>query len=280
MSAAYRFDHLAVDVADGVAWVTIDHPPINLLDRALRSDLDRFGQEVEADRDVRVIVFRSADPEFFIAHADARDEVDRYEVVPPKRFVLGQFHTMLERYRTMPKVSIAQVEGRARGGGAEFISALDLRFAALGKAFFGQPEVALGICPGGGATQRLPRLIGRGRALEVLLGCEDIDAALAERYGWVNRAVAPDELGPLVDRLARRIASFPASALGLTKAAVEVAEPSPIPGLLEEYHYFNVSVVEKAASQRLHGFLRAGGQTRDYELDLGVRVGSLTHDQA
>jgi len=275
MPSEYGFDCLDVTVRDGVAVAVIDHPPINLLDRALRADLDELSRRVERDDDVRVLVLRSADPEFFIAHADARDEVDRYVVAPPKRHELGAFNAMLERYRTMPKATIAQIEGRARGGGAELAAALDMRFAARGRALLSQPEVALGICPGGGATQRLPRLMGRGRALEVLLGCDDVDADLAERYGWVDRALEPEELGPFVDRLARRIASFPASAIRYTKLAVEAALPSPIPGLLEEYDCFNRSVVEPAASARLHAFLDAGGQTRDYERDLGARLADL-----
>src|SRR5207244_12298308 len=127
------------------------------------------------------------------------------------------------RWRTLPQVTIAQREGRARGGGSEFVVCVDLRFGAIGRASLGQPEVAVGILPGGGGTQRLPRLMGRSRALEVVLGCDDYDTELAERYGWINRALPPADIGPFVDRLARRIAAFPPQAVRLAKRAVEAA---------------------------------------------------------
>ena len=126
---------------------------------------------------------------------------------------------MCDRFRTMPKATIAKIEGICRGGGSEFALACDMRFAAIGRAVLGQPEVALGIIPGGGGSVRLPRLVGRGRALEIVLGCGDFDAVAAERYGYVNRALSENEIGPFVDKLARRIASFPAAAIRLGKEA-------------------------------------------------------------
>src|SRR4051794_18343994 len=212
------YEALRVAAADGVARVTIDHPPINLFDLALMLELDRFGREVEADDDVRAVVVDSANPEFFIAHAD----VELILRIPRERRdgpgdELGFFHTLVDRFRTMPKATIAVVEGRVRGGGSEFVSSCDMRFAALDRALFGQPEVALGIIPGGSGTQRLPRLVGRARALEIALGCDDIDAATAEQWGWVNRALPSDELRPFVDALAARIASFPAGAIAAAK---------------------------------------------------------------
>src|SRR4029077_6198884 len=120
--------------------------------------------------------------------------------------------------------TIGKIEGRARGGGSEFLLSLDMRFAALGRATLGQPEVALGIIPGGSGTQRLPRLVGRGRALEIVLGCDDFPADMAERYGWGNRALPPARLGPFIERPARRIAGFPAEAIALAKSAVAAAE--------------------------------------------------------
>jgi enoyl-CoA hydratase/carnithine racemase len=144
-----------------------------------------------------------------------------------------------------------------------------MRFAALGRALLAQPEVALGIIPGGSGTQRLPRLVGRARALEIVLGCNDIPADLAERWGYVNRALPPAELGPFVDRLARRIASFPAEAIALAKASVNAAELPPVDGLLEEAHNFNRSLATEAAQARMARFLDLGGQTRDVEMSLG-----------
>jgi len=140
-----------------------------------------------------------------------------------------------------------------------------MRFAALGKAALAQPEVAVGIIPGGSGTQRLPRLMGRSRALEVILGCEDFSAEQAERYGYVNRALPPEELRPFVESLAYRIASFPAEAIARAKAAVLAAEPAVAPGLTEEARLFDESAATPAARERMRAFLKAGGQTREVE---------------
>jgi len=182
---------------------------------------------------------------------------------------LGPFHQMVERYRTMPKATIGVVEGYARGGGSEFLLSLDMRFGALGRAVLAQPEVALGIIPGGSGTQRLPRLIGRARALEVILGCADVPADLAERWGYLNRALPPDELRPFVDGLARRIASFPTSAIALAKASVDAADASVETGLIEEAHRFNLSLATPDAQARMQRFMELGGQTPEVERGVG-----------
>src|SRR5438093_3221198 len=269
------YECLDIRVDRGVATVTIDHPPINLYDLALIQEMDRVGRELEADGDVRVAVFQSANPEFFIAHADVALIQTLPTTVPPKAPRLGLFHAMVDRFRTMPKATIGKIEGRARGGGSEFLLSLDLRFGALGRAVLAQPEVALGIIPGGSGTQRLPRLVGRARALEVILGCEDVPADLAERWGYLNRALPPAELGPFVERLALRIASFPADAIALAKAAIIAAEPPTEQGLLEEAACFNRTLGTAAARQPMARFLELGGQTRAVELDLGRLVDRL-----
>ncbi len=263
---------LRVEVDGGVAHVTIDHPPINLFDAELLGDMARVGVELEADTAVRVVVLQSANPEFFIAHADVALIQTLPVEVGEKSTELSFFHQMVERFRTMPKVTIGKIEGRARGGGSELLLSLDMRFAAIGRAVLAQPEVAIGIIPGGGGTQRLPRLMGRGRALEAVLGCADFDAELAERYGWVNRALPPEELSPFVERLARRIASFPADAIALAKASVDAAELSTRDGLLEEAYAFQKSLATPGARERMELFLANGGQTRAVELDLGARL--------
>jgi len=194
----------------GVLFVTFDNPPINLLDLPMMLELDRLGKEIEMDDNVKVVVFDSANLDFFIAHVDVGVILQLPTEVPPKEETLGFFHAMMDRFRTMPKVTIAKIEGRARGGGSEFVLSLDMRFGALGRAVLSQPEVAIGITPGGSGTQRLPRVMGRARALEVVLGCADLPADLAERYGYINRALPPGEIGPFVERLAYRIATFPA----------------------------------------------------------------------
>ena len=160
-----------------------------------------------------MVVLRSANPEFFIAHFD----VELILQIPsglPTPTELHAFHLMCERFRTMPKATIAVIEGRVGGGGSELALSCDMRFAAIGRAIFNQPEVALGILPGGSGHRRGWRAcVGRSRTMEVVLGCDDVDAELAERWGWVNRALPPDELWPFVDRLAARIAAFPPHAV-------------------------------------------------------------------
>jgi len=266
---------LAVTVEDGVCRATIDHPPINLLDAELIVDLDAFSREVADDDNVRVVVVDSANHEFFIAHAD----VGLIQRLPPGIVApdapLPFFSELVERFRTMPKATIAVIEGRTRGGGSEFALSFDMRFAALGRAVLGQPEVALGILPGGTGTQRLPRLVGRARAHEIILGCGDVDADTAERWGYVNRALPPDELRAYVDGLARRIASFPPYAIAEAKAAMVAAEADPVPGLQREAHHFSKTLAEPETQRRMQRFLDNGGQTRERELDLGGLIEEL-----
>jgi enoyl-CoA hydratase/carnithine racemase len=272
----YEHEGLRVDIDGGVAFVTLDHPPVNLFDAVLIGSLWDLAGELGDDLDVRAVVVRSADPEFFIAHADLaliqalpRDRRERPEQ-------LEFIHVFMERWRTLPQVTIAQLEGRARGGGSEFALSLDLRFGARGRAILGQPEVAVGILPGGSGTQRLPRLVGRGRALEIVLGCEDFDAELAERYGWINRALPADELAAFVERLGHRIAGFPPEAIRLAKRAVDAASGALEEGLLEEAHCFNLTLADPALDARMEGALAAGAQTREGELDLPALIDRST----
>lgn len=261
---AYQdYNALTIVVDEGIARATIDHPPLNLLDLELILELDRFGQEVEADDDVRVVILDSADPVFFIAHAD----VTLIQALPtedPEEEALGAFQVMVERFRTMPKATIAVIEGIARGGGSEVALSFDLRFAGE-RAILAQPEVLVGIIPGGGGTQRLPRLVGRGRALEIILGGDDIDAVTAERWGYVNRSLRDGDLRPFVDNLARRIAGLSPESIALAKQAVDAAREDPTPGLLLEGQLFRQSLRDPAAGERMTAFMAAGGQTREVE---------------
>jgi enoyl-CoA hydratase/carnithine racemase len=269
------FDTLRLERDAGVAFVTIDHPPINLLDGALITDLNRLYDVVADDDDVRVVVFRSADADIFIAHADVAMIAAMPREPATAAAVLQGIDGFMERWRTIPKITIAQLEGRARGGGSEFALALDMRFAAIGRARLAQPEVALGIIPGAGGTQRLARLLGRARALEVIVGCADVDAELAERYGWVNRALAADEIGAFVDRLARRIASFPAHAVRLAKSAVDAGAPAYDDGLAAERMAFGETLADPGLDARFDRAFTAGIQTRDAELDLERALDNL-----
>jgi enoyl-CoA hydratase/carnithine racemase len=260
------YQRIRITAADGICRATIDNPPINLLDANLILELGRFADAVATDEGVRVVIVDSADPDFFIAHADVElilglpsDDTSLHDELTP-------FHALMERFRTLPKATIAVIEAICRGGGSEWAMAFDMRYAALGRARFGQPEVAVGIIPGGGGTQRLPRLIGRGRALEVILGGMDIDAATAEAWGYVDRALPPGELRRFVDALAGRIASSPLEAISRAKRAVDAALGDPTTGLLVEDQQFRDALAQPVARQRLQAILDAGAQTREFEL--------------
>jgi enoyl-CoA hydratase/carnithine racemase len=251
----------------GVATIVIDHPPINLLTVelfvGLAGELDRLAD----DSAVRAVVLRSANPEWFIAHFDVeailRLPVDRLPATE-----LNPFHQMCEALRTMPKPTIAVIGGRVGGGGSELTLSCDMRFATP-SAVLSQPEVALGIIPGGSGTVRLPRLIGRGRALEVILGCDEVDAETAERWGWVNRVLPADQIDAFVDRLAGRIASFPAPAVAAAKASVLRAEAGVREQLLAEGDAFDATLGDDTTRRMLERFLELGGQTPEGERRLG-----------
>ncbi|MFN8020533.1 MAG: enoyl-CoA hydratase/isomerase family protein [Acidimicrobiales bacterium] len=270
---------LGVEVVDGIATVTIDDPPINLFTIQLFVSMAGLAERLAVDPQVRVVVLRSANPEFFIAHFDVA-AILTFPTDSPPPTELNAYHRMCEAFRTMPKATIAVIEGRVGGGGSELALSCDMRFAALPHgdhpgAVFNQPEVALGILPGGSGTVRLSRLVGRSRALEVILGCDDVDAATAEAWGWVNRALPHDELWPFVDRLARRIAGFPPHAVAAAKACVVRAELEVEPHLLAEGAAFNGTLAGPGAREAMERFLAAGGQSREGELRLGELAGEL-----
>lgn len=267
---------LKIRIEKGVAFVTIDNPPINLLTLELSSEIFNLSYEISSDNEVKVIVFDSANPEFFIAHFDVSVLALFPDTPPPKPFDLHELDKAHEAFRRMPKVSIAKIEGRARGGGSEFCLGLDMRFGVIGKTILSQPEVGIGIIPGGGGTQRLPKLIGAARALEVILGCDDFDAETAERYGYINRALPPDEITPFVEELAFRIATFQPEVIGIAKQAVQAGLDLPITeGLLEESYLFGRTATLPETKRRMTRFLELGGQTREVELDLKPLVEKL-----
>lgn len=260
-------------VEGGVATVTIDHPPINLVTFDVFFELAAEIERLATADDVRVVVFRSANPEWFLAHFDV-EAIRTFPRTQPEPSEIGPYDRMCETLRTMPKATIAVLTGRVGGGGSEIALGCDMRFATP-SAILNQPEVALGIIPGAGGTVRLPRLIGRGRALEVVLGCDDIDAATAERWGWVNRVLAVDAIDAFVDRLAARIASFPAHAVAAAKASVVRAEVGVEADLLAETIAFNATLASDETQARMGRFMAAGGQTPDGERRLGALAGEL-----
>lgn len=270
-------ERLSVATADGVCVATIDAPPVNVMTIELFGALAEFAERVEVDDRVRVVVLRSANPEFFIAHFDVEALVGMPvdgDAVRADR--LGRFHVMCERFRTMPKATICEIAGRVGGGGAELAASFDMRFGALDAMVLNQMEVPLGILPGGSGTQRLPRLVGRGRAMEIVLGGVDVDAVTAERWGWLNRALPAGELTGFVDRLAARIAGFPASAVALAKQSTLNADAmEPTDGLIEEQFLFQRLMHTPDAQTRMRAFLAQGGQTRDGELRVAELGGEL-----
>jgi len=203
-----------IDRADPGRWtISFNNPPINMFVPSTIVELGALMTEIEADPSVKVVVFQSANPDFFIAHLDVDKAAERPEV-------LGLWREFVLRLSSMPVVSIAKIRGRTRGIGNEFVLACDMRFASRQSALFGNPEVSVGLVPGGGAMEWLPRLVGRSRALEIVLSGDDFDADIAERYGWVNRAVDDDGLDSLVETLFRRLASFDHETLAAAKAQV------------------------------------------------------------
>src|SRR5262245_20579240 len=213
------FETLKVRQEGGVLFAYIAAPPMNLLGPALVRDLVALIQRAEADDTVKVLVFKSADPDYFIAHVDIT-QIKEYRAEAAKLAGEASIGLMFRHLSASRLVTIAQIEGRVRAAGSEFVLACDMRFAARESAIFDQPETGTGVSPGAGGIQHLARLMGRGRALEVMLSAQDYDAELAERYGWINRALPAKELGNFVRLLAHRIAKFPAAGVVTVKERV------------------------------------------------------------
>jgi len=266
-----------VSTSDGVCVAVIDAPPINVMTRPLFRELYDLAERIETDNSVRVLILRSANSEFFIAHFDVESLLSMSTDGEAERPTeLAGFHLMCERYRTMDTVTIAEISGRVGGGGAEVAASCDMRFGALDGMVLNQMEVPIGILPGGTGTQRIPRLVGRGRAMEIMLGGVDIDAETADRWGWLNRALEADQLTPFVDALAARIAGFPPSAVAAAKRSILNAEQLPLTdGLFEEQFLFQQLMRTPEAHEQMQAFLDAGGQTRDGELHVTDLTGDL-----
>ena len=264
---AYEFEFLTVETSGRVATVTIDSPPANVITMELLGELNALSSQLKADTGLTVVIIRSADPEFFLAHFDVAAILDRPTGFEPQRDAqLKPFHVLCERFRTMNKIIIARIEGRVGGGGSELSASFDMRFGVRGETKVNQMEVPLGIIPGGTGTQRMPRLLGRGRALELILSGDDLDAETAERWGYLNRIFEPDEIGPFVDKLAQRIASFSPQAVRQAKLAVNHAERPWTEGLIEEAYLFEQLLRTDEARRNMQRFLDIGGQTREGEL--------------
>ena len=262
---------------EGVLTVVIDAPPMNLIGPELVRDIVKLLSELESDEDIRVMVLESADPEYFVPHVDltkvAEYTAEAAKAGGPDDASLGMlWHKLSE----LPVVTIAKLRGRARGAGSELALACDMRFAARENAVLGQPEIGFGAPPGAGGVQHLGRLLGRGRAMEVILGAGDFDADVAERYGWVNRALPDAELDAFVARLARRIASFPVDAVRSTKRVLNQLTLPGADAIRADARRFQQLVASATVKARAATLFAQGLQTRSpLELDLGDRIGSL-----
>lgn len=280
MTTPYQTLEVAED--GGVCFITISNPPVNVMTLPLYQDLVRVTEAVEHDESIKVVVFQSADPEFFIAHFDVETILTfPTEAEPVKSESLSAFHLMCERVRTMPKATLVKMAGRAGGGGNEFAASCDMRFGVKNKTIINQMEVPLGILPGGSGTQRLPRLVGRGRALEICLGGDDIDAQTCVDWGYLNRIFdSTEDMSRFVDRLAYRIAKWPREAIALCKQSINNAELPVVEGLLEEAHLFQQTLRTQGAQENMRRALAVGLQTREGESRMGELAESIAGEDA
>ncbi|WPU24157.1 enoyl-CoA hydratase/isomerase family protein [Cedecea neteri] len=270
-----NYSKLLISQRNGVLTVTINNPPVNVLDVALMSELTHVLLSVRNDPAVHVLVFDSAIPEFFIAHVDMTliDEPHAFdELANAAPDGLNPFQALGELLRSQPQVTLVKLAGLARGGGAEFVAAADMAFAAEKRAGLAQCEALMGIVPGGGATQYLLDRMTRGRTLEVVLGAELIEAKLAERYGWINRALPDDDLDSFVERLANNIASLPEGVIQAAKKAIPASDLRE--GFHREHDAWAGLFARPAAERLIRGGLKAGAQTVEGE----TRLESLLRD--
>jgi len=273
---AYAYDLLNVEVDGRLARVTVNNPPINLVTVPLFLELAALSKELAADPALTVVVMKSAVPDFFLAHFDVSAILAMPTAEPAERNLeINAFSAMCERFRTMNKVTIAQIEGRVGGGGSELAMSFDMRFGVRGVTRINQMEVPLGILPGATGTQRLPHLVGRGRAAEIILGADDLDAETAERWGYLNRIFERADIDSFVSRLAGRIAAFPPPAVRLAKESINNAHLPPTEGVSLEAYLFQRLIREDSARAAMQRFLEIGGQTREGELEVGDLVTRL-----
>jgi enoyl-CoA hydratase/carnithine racemase len=256
--------------------VTFDHPPLNIFGPETIPQLNEIITALETDEQVKVVVFDSAVEGFFLTHYDFLARLEDTTRLPPGPTGLAPLPDMLVRLSRAPVVSIALIRGRATGVGSELALASDMRFASREKAILSQWEVGAGLVPGGGPMARLPRLMGRGRALEVLLGAADIRGDLAELYGYVNRSLPDADLDGFVDALATRIASFDKRAIMDTKRLVNAASLPPDVEIASGWDACVASMVRPAAQERIKMLMERGfHKPGDAENRLGYYVGQL-----
>jgi enoyl-CoA hydratase/carnithine racemase len=270
----WAFETLAAQVDGAVLFVEIAAPPMNLLGPELVRDLVSLLERAEAAEAFKVLVFKSADPDYFISHVDLT-RVAEYRAQAARLTGEASIALLFRHLSASRLVTIAQIEGRVRSAGSEFVLACDMRFAARESAVFAQFESAFGLIPGGGATQYLARVMGRARALEVLLSAEDYDAELAERYGWINRALPASALGGFVAALAHRIARSPAAGQVAIKDRVNAITLAPADDFRRDSDLFGEGVQTAETQRLIQAAMRRGLQTREAEMELDGMLGGL-----
>lgn len=255
--------------------VLIDNPPINIYDPEMFAELNVLLDKLDSDKEVKVIVLESANTDYFVAHFD----FVRADIIPdqPGAAEFTAWPRMMTRFAQSRVISVAKLRGRARGQGSELAFACDIRFASKERAILGQPEVGVGVVPGGGGTEWVARLVGRARALEILCGADDFDADTAEKYGWVNRSIPDAELDAFVDRFARRVASFLPRPLELAKKLVNAHVGFPSEAELWNSNHAFLGTRDWPASQaRVRRLLELGFmQPGDMEENMGERLGHV-----
>jgi enoyl-CoA hydratase/carnithine racemase len=258
--------HVRVVEETSAYWrVLFDYPPFNIVDATVFGGLQDLLARMHASPSLRVVVFESANPEFYLAHFDLTGKTGNITTTVGPSGLPILIDTFV-RLTKSPVVSIAKIRGCVRGVSSEFVLACDMRFASRENTRLGQPEVGVGVHPGGGGTERLPHLVGRGRALEIILGANDFDGDTAERYGYVNRALPDGELDGFVDVLARRVASFDRRAIAAAKILVNQVSLPSADRLLDALNSFQTALTWPEALQRIQALLQRGLQ-RDVDFE-------------
>jgi len=255
--------------------VLFDYPPFNIMDDTIFEGLQDLLARMDSSPGLRVVVFESANPEFYLAHFDLTGKLGNITTAVGRSGLPILMDTFV-RLTTSPVVSIAKIRGCVRGACSEFVLACDMRFASRENTLLGQPEVGVGVHPGGGGAERLPHLVGRGRALEIILGANDFDGDTAERYGYVNRSLPDVELDGFVNALARRVASFDRRAIAAAKNLVNQVSLPSADRLLDALNSFETSLTWSEAQQRIQALLERGLQRDgDFEKQWPATLGTL-----
>jgi enoyl-CoA hydratase/carnithine racemase len=255
--------------------VVFDYPPFNIMDATIFEGLQDLLARMDSNPGLRVVVFESASPQFYLAHFDLTGKLGNITTAVGRSGLPILMDTFV-RLTTSPVVSIAKIRGCVRGASSEFVLACDMRFASRENTRLGQPEVGVGVHPGGGGAERLPHLVGRGRALEIVLGANDFDGDTAERYGYVNRSLPDPELDGFVDALARRIASFDGRAIAAAKSLMNQISLPSADRLLDALNSFQTALTWPEAQQRIQSLLKRGlQQESEFEKAWPAVLGTL-----